>query len=464
MLRIRYNIAQYRFYIVLLFLLAFLIVRYTKILFALGFPEFEVVTGISTNPWLSILIIVAFFIIGLVLVKKGLSLFEKFKKYQYYYYIPVFVVVLAIFIFGAFRLADSTDELRDVAIFNIVNEHTLNAYLTDEYLTQNGNQNQGQLRWAQYLHPPLQYMLAHWFTDGQQSVPVYRLLFIGIFLVIGTIAIFSFKKLGLHSSVLLLACSLILTYSYFRNYQIIRVGNEMSPFITFNGLCLILGFYYIGKIKINFLWWVLMIVLMALTIWFKFSFIVALLGLLGSFVISFLIKKDIKILKAGGILLMVSLLGMLLYVWAYHDSYMGQEQAKYYTHLFTSKIPFLPTTALDLNQYQTGSSSSVPKYIYSFIFWYGPVIPLFVSVYFLGVIKKQIKFNTLHLIVVIWLLIAIFGTLLVNPRATYTAPFTIAFLFLCITSIKNYFKAEEIPALASLLILFGCTEVLLLSV
>jgi hypothetical protein len=260
-----------------------------------------------------------------------------------------------------------------------------------------------------------------------------------------------------------LILALLMSYSYLRNYQFIRVGNELFPFFGF-GWYAVLAFLYIrGRLRMSLYLALAMTVLITFCLWSKFSFVVSFLAMFGALSLYGLLSMNKRALHM--LFIMVVSLGaaLLLYYIAYKDTYMIGEQAKYYGYLFASKMPLVPDPAYDMSGYNTGSTSSIPKFFYSFLFWYGPVLTLGLVAYAWRMLKGYKRWKYFDALVIIWVVFGFTGTLLVNPRAAYTAPFTAGLLFMVISYLVQEFNNEQLMKISFLSILFAIAEMTLVA-
>ena len=131
---------------------------------------------------------------------------------------------------GLTRYGDYVDETRDVEIFRLVREHGIGVYLEGSV----GGSSAVIELWVRRLHPPFQYIYAAGVArllDLPHRVSSYRLIFFGTYLAgLSVILLLGERR---RVDPLFLDCWVVvpMTFSYFRNYVLLRCALEFFAMV-----------------------------------------------------------------------------------------------------------------------------------------------------------------------------------------------------------------------------------------
>lgn len=441
----------------------FLLVRYTRALELFGVEVRSYVSGISASIAQPIIIIFFFLVVAYSIGPLIHWLSHKYLTSSLikWFTLACLLLMFGVSVYGAYNYVLYTDEQRDEEVFNLLNEHGASVYLNDVGHFDLTSKEKSYLRMARLQHPPFHYVSKMLITDHTSDIYHYR--FVDLLILLGwtILLLWFFYKFPLSIS-FLWYLSIIFSFSFLRNYNFIRSGNELFVFITVTSLVIVL--YYTYKKSIS-LWlsWFLALTCCLLAVFSKFSSFVTLGALILSLFITSITSREKRVYYLFGLVTISFVLSLVLYALFFYDTVMFNLQWGNYGNLVSKFIPWLDIEAQMAVDHAAQSSSSVLEFFYSFPFWYGPIIGIGVIATLLTILRKQYPLDPKTQTILLWVIFGVIGVLAINPRAQYTVSMAIGFAYILYRVVESYLTEPQILRLSLITILFGVTETLLIA-
>lgn len=441
----------------------FLIVRYTPFLELFGIPIRRYVSGISESILIPIGIIVAFLIVAMGLHWLLTLAAANLNRKQLLVTLNLcsLIAIFAVSFYGSQNYVLYTDEQRDEVVFDVLNEHGNNAYLNNPESIELTDKQQRNLSITRLQHPPLHYMSKTLFSNRSFDIYDYRLVDLFMLLAWTLFMVYLAWRFNQLEALLWLS-ALIFSFSFLRNYNFIRSGNELFVFIGITTMVIVLYNRYQNNLS-STVSWILIIGCTALAVFSKFSSLVILGALLGALFIVAACSKNMRLFSIFGQLTAAFVISLVFYHFLFRGSVMYELQIGNYGQLISGFIPGLEIEAPRAINHAAESSSSLFEFIYSFPFWYGPVITLGLLGTLYIYIKRLAALDMISVLLMIWIGIGIMGVLAVNPRAQYTVSMAIGFGYLLLLLTRKMLNTDQILRLALIILLFGLTETMLIA-
>jgi hypothetical protein len=465
---------------------SFLILRYSPLALTLGelaggpFADIsKKLTGVYDSISMFMLII-SIFLVALYIVFFHFHLIKKLtSKPNLTYptkYILLVSVLFLILLAGSRTYSTYIDEERDFAVFNIIKENGISAYLDNLQLVQKPAAT--CLSWAQALHPPLHYIFAASLlsaVNAPNNFWYYRILFILSFYIWLLIIGLYYIRLETLRPLLWSFCLVPFVYSYLRNYVLIRAGIEFFAFIGISTYMFIIYLLYKEYIKFNVNSIAFLFISLLIAVWGKYSSLIAASSLLCSLIIIVILGNLDNIfglrvldyrkhffLKILITTICLSILVVTLYALLFCNTFMFKQ------HIITyggSLSKFLPYILKPKQDYLSILGSNTPLYfLIASIAWYSPVL-LIGFAYAMYQLYKRFRFShkisAFDFLIFMWLVTGVLGVLCINAQAKYTSPLTFGFVYFIFRGFELATQKTHAQQFYFICFLFACTEVLL---
>ncbi len=449
---------------VIIALTIFLAIRYTTLLEYCGINLFKGNPGIvesTTNAVLSVfLFLVLSSLIGFLpsIEKLYLNLSHK-KSTRAITLLLLVMATCCVAITGKLGYSSYTDETRDYQTVEYLRQHDTDEYLRAESATTDDSLGKQEMYESSILHPPMHYWLFSSIGDNKgnhngHSLFFYRMLVLIPLLITIGLAVWMGMVYKADWLMWTLLFALILNFTYLRNYTFIRFGNELLTFIGFSGFLICVYRLFFAESWHTEKWTLLVGFLCFILAFFsKFSMIVPTIAIIGTGILGLIIVRDTRYCRAILYTLACTILAIVLYYLAFHDTPMLNYHASNYASKIFKSLHLPVPDSLAGNTRLYTSTSSIPHFIKSLPFWYGPTILGCLAASLIGMAKNAGLRTSFHMMWLVMIAMAVVGVLLVNPRAQYTAPFVLA---------AAYFIAKMLTASVGRVLLFRVTLIMVL--
>lgn len=447
-------------------LAAYLLLRHTLFVTLTGIDIPESVTGVSDSIWLSTLIIALFLLAGTALVvsKRVHESIEFRLRGDRSIRAEIFVLLSAALLLlglGKITFNEYTDETRDVRISNLVAEHGLDIFVDGrglEAVTDSSIHDAHQ--WAQRLHPPGQYVPASVLRTEKRDLRFYRFLFLLPVVVAAVAATIAAGRDRRRQLFVLVSGTLLFSLTFFRNYTLIRFGNELIPFLAFSGF---LGLMYHVYRSSNRNWSAFLalgFLAFAAAIFTKFSVLVAIVALIAALILAWFIVRERILVRLAAGALFIFIASAAVYLIAFDGTAMLEQHVQSYWGRILESLRLVSREELIEQGIKPEGRSPISSFLLSVPFSYGPIILISTVWSIVRIARRRVRPGTVDIVLLLFLSIGLVGVLLVNPRAQYTAPLLFGLVFFSTRHIMAEAGDAEIVKLSLVGYLFVVSELL----
>ena len=443
-------------------LACYLLVRSTRFLSLLGISR-AVKSGICSSPLVSAWIIGFFFLVcaAVVCLPRSDALAEKILRSRPLlrsYAACLLFIILAAIGWGKCSFPPWNDELRDVAVANLVVRHSLAIYVDDHEVEAVTKQSDRYfLAWARYFHPPGHYLPALLAPAGDHGFVFYRFFYFPALIapvVVALVRLRSTDALIMFSLSVVLLC----TATFLRNYTFVRTGNELFSFLGISAFLVLSGHMYRHPIEFNLRRWLMAAVCLSMAIFSKFTAVVATMSFLTCVWIGSLVFRDKLLRRLGGVSTALFAIVVLLYFAVFWRSAMLTDHVTVYGNQFLKPLQWMaPATSQDFkstidwreDDAVGGSAKDMFAAHVNFFresrFRFGPMIPLGVLYAIVTLAQRRGPMDRIQLGAALFFFVGLLGIGLVWPRVQYTAPLMLGLVYFVAKSV-----CDTIPAGATL--------------
>jgi hypothetical protein len=389
-------------------------------------------TGTDGPLWIPVLLIISF-----ITTSSFISRFidsKDSKKWAKKILTGIVIIILCLFCFAKRDYAPYGDEQRDIVVVNTIRDHGVSAYTQkDQDNQQNLSDIERQMiNMARQRHPPGHYLAGFLIPGGPHSIVFWRYIYGALFCVIMPILLSSLRgRLYTFNIESFLALAvLIFSYTYFRNYTLVRVGNELFPML-FSSMSFLIVFRWLQEDEKKderfsvFSTWALLALAFFLALSCKYSVLVTAAACVGALLATALIYKSKVDLRCAALTSSAFLLALCAHMMIWWGTDMLELHIAGYGYKIYQILGLPIPEVFQSGQVLDESSSSIPNFILSSPFWFG--LPLFFGSLF-GIYRYLLKrgfHNQFDSRLIIFLILNLIGVLIVNPRAQYLAPATL---------------------------------------
>lgn len=295
-------------------LTTYLLVRYTQLLPWLGIWMPPAITGIVPG-WAGIVLVGLFSWAGLTLLRRKKVLANRTV-------LGASGLILAgSLVLGTFSYTPFNDEERDHAVVQSLSQYGVAQYwgIPDEMPEAEAN----RIRFQQRLHPPLNSLLGGLFLGPMVALQHLRLFWL-LIAGLGALLLIRLGRASPGTSALLLGGILLLSFPHFRNYMIIRAGNDLLGFVGMSAWVLIQIPIIRNKQPWSWKSGLLMVLFLGLAIWSKFSSLVAVSAWLAALGVMAIRHKECRGIWLAGIAALIMVLAAYGICWAGTPMLQGQ--------------------------------------------------------------------------------------------------------------------------------------------
>lgn len=444
----------------------YLFFRYTPITQVFAPDKVIDAGGISAGYTLPLLLIGAFAgcCIGLVHINRVHGLItDLLKSPKKIYTLACALLVIAgiVISIGKATYSPYTDELRDVSVANLVAEYSLQLYLYNERVEEiTDNDERNHLEWAQGFHPPGHYIPAV-FLDRKHSTVFYRYIYFLPLAFFAWVTLYLARALSIPVHNYIALFSLLLSFTFLRNYTFIRFGNELFPFLGFSGFLIIIYLVYTGKVRFSAWVGILGLLCFMVAIFAKTTAFVAMLALMAALFVGVLIWKEKRLMLLLLYCFAVLTGSFVVYFFALENSVIGP-RIQGYAWMIRQTVESASEEILALDP-QSEKVQFIPAYFFTFPFKYGPIIILAIGYSIYGVLTRRLRVENVEVLTLLFILFGLFGVALVGARAQYTAPLMLGLAFLIGRYMIKAFPPALLLKVSLIAVAFAMVEVLLVS-
>jgi hypothetical protein len=335
------------------------------------------------------------------------------------------------------------------------------------------------LRTQQRLHPPLNTALGGLLLSPRVSLPGLRLFWL-LLPAMGGLLLLRLGRKEVASLAWVAGAALLFCFPHFRNYMLIRAGNDVFGFVGLGAWVLLHLPLLRGQLKLSWGRWLGLIAVLSLAVWGKFSSLVAVSAWLGALGLGVLLGRRLwlRVALADGAAFLVVL---LLYGLVWWGSPMLEEQGRHYGRyaarlgIELSPLPAPVLSAVEtsstpmaqLNAYQHRPDDWYPRArllgtAVRLPFWLGPWLGglLLLAVYSRW--RHPDRWPPWERLMGSWVALGCLGVALVEPAIHYTAPLTVGMLWLGLHAwrVEGKERAADLRLIA-LMTLFALTGTLM---
>lgn len=423
--------------IIVISVLTFLLfIRYSSVTKAL-FPNNSSIQLLS-NIVERVYLLVPIVVLGVVLY----WFLARLEGPKFFY--GVLALSILVVVFSKWKLPLATDEKRDYEVANVLIEKGMDTYLD------RGGLEVHALSWSQYLHPPLQYALLSTVSGGNpRSATSHRLRY-SFYVVLSAFVLLLIGRLWLRLNYfdLSMLIAIVLSFTYYRNYVLVRVYNEFLPSVTM----MVTALYCVKSIKsqrIPYAWTPLLGLFLFLGLCSKFTILLAYSSLIGALVLLGLLLGKRTLLYLALLFSVLTIAGLLAYALTFNGTEMLQRQADFYSTLILNRLGMVTDAADSSTSYLQEYTKK--RFLLGFYYWFGPfIIGAFIFLLIKWVtsykevmtrMKQKDSALMKHLFLLAGL-VHLLQVLLVMPRAVYLSPSLYAF-----TGVAYLFYKDAAPEL-----------------
>lgn len=429
----------------------------------------ERASGISASFVLSFSVIGGFVLLGLFVVRSNFAevcINKLCSDDQGLTTVIIgFTLVAAVVIsIGKFTYASYIDEDRDVAIANLITQNSLSIY-TDNVGMEAVNDSLviRSHDWAQNIHPPGHYIPAALLASNEYSRTFFRFFYFLPLIFVALLAIRHARAAPETQLITLVMGVLIFSATYLRNYTLIRVGDELFPFLAFSGFLFVFYGMAKGEALPRFRKLLLAFLLFVIAFFSKFSVLVAMLALCAALVLGAMIYRERVVFRLALISVGILVGTILLYYAIFDGTIMFGRQVESYGARILESLRLVSREELIEGGVKPAGRSPIISFFFTLPFRYGPLLILAAAGYVYSVLAKKIQVERNSVILLLFLVIGLLGVLLVNPRAQYTAPLMLGLAFFLARMLIELLHDRDLVTLAFVAFLFAVSEVLMMS-
>ncbi|MEN8150258.1 MAG: hypothetical protein ABFS86_10570, partial [Planctomycetota bacterium] len=355
-----------------------------------------------------------------------------------------------------------TDEIRDATVLELVAERGLGVYLDDPADTEGlTDEQRHRIHWSQRLHPPGHYVLGSLLRGGHGLLEGWRYLYAVPWLVALAIALGLARRTRTRTMVLGVV-ALVFAATYLRNYTLIRMGNELNPFLGMTGFLATLawaarsGGWRPASLALAFL-------CVVLAVFAKFSALVSMLAVLGALGVVLLVRRDRTSLVLLGGSAGILVAAVLLYGFLFRGTHMLDLQTEGYGARVLRTLRLVSDEAAkEMASGQRVGGRPMSYFLLRAPFQFGPVVLLTFGYAAWCVLARRVAVRPTDLFLLVFVALNLAGVLLVNPRVQYTAPMMGAVAFFAVSVLSRRFPPGDTVRIAAIAVLFAAAEVFLM--
>lgn len=413
----------------------FVILRYSQLLLELFLklrPGSLAPTGISMS--LSLLVgFIAIFVSFTWLIRRNFSLLLTwFESHPKRFLVVALILMTFVIGWGKVTFSVYTDEKRDVFVVNLLSRVGLDAYL--DLKTANtkpmNSEERGFLNWARSLHPAGHYLPAI-IIGAEKSTIFWRFFYWAFPLLLVGVLIWLWRPLD-ERRIWFIALTgiLIVSFTYFRNYVLIRFGNELITTLAMSCFFLILYQTMMRRTVQCWIGFLGMTLFFFIAITTKYSALVTWFAAVIGTGVVFISKRDSWSRLAFLLCLGAGIIALMIHsaVWMNSDMLMGHRN-NYAVKIFKIIGIMPPDWMHPTGSGLEGSSSSIPLLLLGAPVWFGPFL---FSGFLAGCwvfLREKLWHEPLWLFLAVFLAANLIGVMAVNPRAAYLSPAVLPFAF-----------------------------------